>query len=340
METALFLTIDGFTNGAVYGLVALSLVIVFTITRVVNIAQGEYVTMAALSLAGTIDGALPALLPIVIGAILFLTSRDLITAHASRRFLRRMLALRGLWIAALALGSWYTMINPSYLAAMAISLALVTSLGPIIYRLTVEPAPNAPPIVLVIITVGVFMVMHGVTVLLFGAEPRRVAPITDGGILAGPVFIQYQSLWIVGISLVALILLYSFFRFTLTGRALEAVAINRLGAQLCGIPVRWAGQASFALAAALSSLSGMLLAPLVTANFDMGFVIGLKGFVGGALGGLVEYPLAIAGVLGLGIFEAFGAYYASAYRDALVFGLLIPILLWRNYSSPPQDAHE
>ena len=106
--------------------------------------------------------------------------------------------------------------------------------------------------------------------------------------------------------------------------------MNRLGAQLCGIPVARAGALSFLLAAGSSAVSGMLLAPLITANYEMGFIIGLKGFVGGALGGLVDYPLALVGVMLVGALESFSAYTASSFRDVIVFSLLIPVLLWRN----------
>ena len=76
----------------------------------------------------------------------------------------------------------------------------------------------------------------------------------------------------------------------------------------------------------------MLLAPLVTANYEMGFVVGLKGFVGAVMGGLVTYPLSLAGVFLVGVFESYSAFFSSAFRDAWVFALVIPILLWRNAS--------
>lgn len=102
-----------------------------------------------------------------------------------------------------------------------------------------------------------------------------------------------------------MVALYLFSERTLIGQALQATAINRVGAQLCGVPVQVAGQLSFAIGAAFSALSGLLLAPLVTANYDMGFPIGLKGFVAAALGGIIEYPTALIGVLLVGLTESF-----------------------------------
>jgi branched-chain amino acid transport system permease protein len=144
------------------------------------------------------------------------------------------------------------------------------------------------------------------------------------------VFIPYQAIAIMVVALLSMAGLYLFSEYTLIGKALQASAMNRLGAQFCGIPVNLAGGLAFLLAAAFSALSGMLLAPLITANYEMGFMVGLKGFVGAAMGGLANYPLSLAGVMIVGGLESTSAYLASAYRDVLVFSLLIPILLWRN----------
>lgn len=339
METVLFLLVDGITNGAVYGLVALSLIIVYTVTRVVNIAQGEYVTVGALSFAAMLNGVLPTFSLAVAAGISVLTLIDLFDRGFRRGSRLRIFATKLVWIASIvgfnALAWTYS--GSYWLAALA-AIVTTTSLGPLIYRLTVEPAVSASPIVLVIVSVGVYMVMHGLSVLFWGAQPLSIAPVADGVIMLGSVFVSYQSLWICALSLAAMLGLYLFSERTLTGQALQAAAINRTGAQLCGIPVRWAGQFSFALGAMFSALSGMLLAPLITANYDMGLPIGLKAFVAAALGGIVEYPTALIGVALVGTIESFAAFNASAFRDVIVFLLVIPILLWRNAFRPPLES--
>jgi len=210
------------------------------------------------------------------------------------------------------------------------ALLLVASLGPIIYRLTVEPNSGNSPVVLLICTVGVSMVLHPLGLLLWGADPRTVAPISAARVEIGGVDIAMQSVFILIAAILATGALFVFFRFTLFGKALRAASVNRDGAQYCGVPVGMVGRLSYFIAAALSGLSGMLLAPLVTANYEMGFVVGLKGFVGAAMGGLVNYPLSLAGVFVVGLFESFSAFLSSSFRDAWVFSLVIPILLWRN----------
>ena len=338
METVLFLLVDGITSGAVYGLVALSLIIVYTVTRVVNIAQGEYVMLGALSFASALQGAFSPLCMPVVGALAAFVVVDLLNRHSSRAAKLRLSTTRALWIVGVLAVNYaaYRSTGSYWLAALA-SVTTTASLGPIVHRISVEPAPSASPIVLLIVSVGVYMVLHGTAAMLWGTEPRSVPPVADGGVAIGPVFVTYQSLCICLLSLAAMVALYLFSEHTLVGQALQAVAINRVGAQLCGIPVRWAGQLSFAVGAAFSAFSGLLLAPLVTANYEMGFVVGLKGFVGAALGGIVEYPTALIGVGLVGTIESFAAFHASALRDLIVFLLVIPILLWRNAVKPPQD---
>ncbi|MBB5215872.1 branched-chain amino acid ABC transporter permease [Parapusillimonas granuli] len=330
LRTSLFLLVDGLTNGAVYSLVGLSLVLVFTTTRVVNIAQGEYVTFGALTFASFLEGTLAPLIYVVAGGGAVCMALDVMQSLRLRRNpLRPVVAYgaAGCLLALLTYAAWQTRWTGLQMAA---ALALVASVGPIVYRLTVEPKPGNSTVVLVIISVGVSMIMHPLALLLWGADPRAVAPISDAGFELGGMDIAAQSLFIMAFSLVAALALYLFFHMTLTGKALRAASLNREGAQYCGIPVIMAGRLSFFLAAALSGASGMLLAPLVTAHYEMGFVIGLKGFVGAATGGLLDYPLTVLGVFIVGTLESFASFMSSSYRDAIVFALVIPIMMWRN----------
>lgn len=330
LYTALFLLADGLTNGAVYALVGVSLVLIYSTTRVVNIAQGEYVTFGALSLASFIEGAIaPVAWVVALGGAACL-ALDIRQALHDRRSAWRPIvqyAVVAVLLASITLAAWKT----QWLALhMIAALALVAALGPIVYRVTVEPKPGSSIVVLVIIGVGVSMIMHPLALLLWGPTPRSVPAISDARLSAGPVDIAHQSLFIMVVSVLAALALFAFFRFTLLGKALRAASVNREGAQYCGIPVVLAGRLSFFLGAALSAASGLLLAPLVTAHYDMGFILGLKGFVGAAMGGITNYPVSVIGVIIVGVLESFASFLSSSYRDALVFSLVIPIMLWRN----------
>ena len=108
----------------------------------------------------------------------------------------------------------------------------------------------------------------------------------------------------------------------------SATAFNRIGARLVGISPNFAGALCLGVAALLGAFSGVLIGPLTTVYYDSGFLVGLKGFVGAIIGGLVSYPLAAAGALLIGLIESFASFWASQYKEVIVFTLIIPVLWW------------
>ena len=134
-------------------------------------------------------------------------------------------------------------------------------------------------------------------------------------------------------------LLWQFFDHTLYGKALRATAVNRLGARLMGISSHAAGQSTFAMAALIGALSGLLIGPTTTVFYDSGFLIGLKGFVAAVIGGLHSYPVAAVGALFVGLVEAFGSFWASAFKEVIVFTLILPILVWRSMAGGHSEEH-
>jgi len=152
--------------------------------------------------------------------------------------------------------------------------------------------------------------------------------------------ISGQSLWVIGASLALIVALFLFFERTIHGKALRATAINRVGARLVGVSPLLAGRLSFTLAALIGALSGILIAPITTIYYDSGFLVGLKGFVGAIMGGLVSYPLAAAGALLVGMLEAYASFWASAYKEVIVFTLIIPVLVWRSLTTHHIEEEE
>ena len=84
----------------------------------------------------------------------------------------------------------------------------------------------------------------------------------------------------------------------------------------------------------------MLIAPITTIYYDTGFLIALKGFVAAIIGGLASYPIAALGALIVGLLEAFASFWASAYKEVIVFTLIIPVLLWRSLNSHHVEEEE
>ena len=144
----------------------------------------------------------------------------------------------------------------------------------------------------------------------------------------------------VGASGFAILALFWFFTHTYRGKALKATAINRVGAELMGIGTTRAGAVAFTLATAIGALSGLLIAPMTTIVYDTGFLIGLKGFVAAIIGGLVSYPLAAVGALLVGLLDSYSSFWASAYKEVIVFTLILPVLLWRSLQSPHVEEDE
>ena len=99
-------------------------------------------------------------------------------------------------------------------------------------------------------------------------------------------------------------------------------------------------KALFVLASLLGGVSGLLIGPVTTVYYDSGFLIGLKAFVAAIVGGLGSYPLTAVGAVGVGILESFASYWSSSLKESIVFGILIPVLLWRSLIRPQNEEEE
>jgi branched-chain amino acid transport system permease protein len=216
-----------------------------------------------------------------------------------------------------------------------LTLALVTAMGPLIYRLAYQSLANASVLVLLIVSVGVHFALTGLGLLVFGAEGFRNPSFWDERFNLGPLSLSGQTLIIFGASIALIVMLFLFFERTLFGKALRATAVNGLGARLMGISSETAGRLSFTMAAFIGALSGLLIGPTTTVFYDSGFLIGLKGFVAAVFAGLSSYPLAAVGAIGVGLLESFGSFWASAYKEVIVFTAILPVLLWRSL----RDGH-
>jgi branched-chain amino acid transport system permease protein len=221
-----------------------------------------------------------------------------------------------------------------------LALAVVVPLGPQLYRLAYQPIAEASVLVLLIVSVAVHLALVGLGLLFFGAEGSRTPPFSEASIELGGLTITGQSLWVIGASALLIVALYIFFEKSLYGKALRATAVNRAGARLMGISTTLAGKLTFLLAAVIGALSGILIAPITTVYYDTGFLIGLKGFVGAIVGGLASYPVAAAGAVLVGLLESFSSFWASAFKEVIVFTLIIPVLVWRSLTTHHVEEDE
>jgi branched-chain amino acid transport system permease protein len=342
LSIAAFLMQDGITNGAIYALLALALVLVFTVTRIIWIPSGEFVTYGTLTLAGLQLGKPPGTVGLLIGVALVAAVVETISTlrHGQPRKLPLRLAL---WLGvplAIAWAVWWFAPRGLPLALqIALTLAAVTALGPLIYRIVYQPIADASVLVLLIVSVAVHFALVGLGLWFFGAEGSRTPAFTGASFRAGALTFSVQSVLVVVTSFVLIGALYLFGR-TLYGKALHATAVNRIGARLVGISPSFAGSLTFVLAALLCAFCGVLIGPITTVYYDSGFLVSLKGFVGAIIGGLVSYPLAAAGALLVGVLEAFSSFWASAFKEVIVFTLIIPVLLWRSLATRHHEEDE
>jgi branched-chain amino acid transport system permease protein len=340
---ATLLAQDGVTNGAIYALLALALVLVFTVTRVIFIPSGEFVTYGTLTLAGLQLGKPPGTVGLLAGLALIAGAMECYVAARQRdwRRLPRRLALY--LILPLAIAVVVYAVAPLSLAfpiQIVLTLIIVTALGPLLYRVAYQPLAEASVLVLLIVSVAAHFTMLGLGLWFFGAEGSRTPPFTDATFHVGDVTVSGQSLLVLLSSLILIGALYLFFERTLYGKALRATALNRVGARLVGISPSLAGSLTFMLAALLGAFSGVLIGPITTIYYDSGFLISLKGFVGAIIGGLSSYPLAAAGSVLVGLLESFSSFWASAFKEVIVFTLIIPVLLWRSLTTHHHEEEE
>src|SRR6202012_647027 len=275
----LFLVQDGITNGAIYALLGLALVLVFAVTRVILIPQGEFVTYGALTYASLASGQFPgtARLAVAMGVVafgfdIFFGRKSLHAKLGGRAILVNLL----LPVVAYALTSWFPGHPGGIAVNIALSLLIVAAIGLFLYRIAFQPIAHTSVLVLLIASLGRHLTLQGFGLVFFGAEGQRGPPISNDAFTAGPLRFTGQSVAVYGITVAFIVALWLFFGFTLLGKALRATAVNRLRARLVGIRTTLAGQIAFLMAALIGALSGILIVPITTLYYDTGFLIGLK----------------------------------------------------------------
>lgn len=335
MDPTIFLILaqDGVVNGAIYALLAISLVLVFTVTRVILIPQGELVAFGGLTYAaldaGQVPGSVYLLGALGAGAFAFgmAANRRTMSGPVVGRLVAETLVLPAVVI---ALTFAFAASKPGPALEALLALAIVTPMAPYLYRIAFAPLGQASVLVLLIASVGAHFALNGLGLVFFGAEGYRATAFSSATLALGDLSIPGQAIWIVGLTVFLVAALAGFFGFTLLGRALRATAVNRLGARLVGISTTQSGLIAFTLAGLIGALSGVLITPLATIYYDSGFLIGLKGFTAAIVGGLASYPAAGLAAIGIGVLESFASFYASAFKEVIVFTVIVPVLLYRS----------
>ncbi len=217
------------------------------------------------------------------------------------------------------------------LPALLFSVAAVAAMGILFERLAIRTVKHPEPIVLIIITVGASIFLKGAGMLVWGKDAHTMPPFSGHPPLdiAGAKLLA-QSIWIVLIVLLLAAALHLFYRKTLTGKAMEACAISKKAAWLVGIPSKSMVLLAFGLSTGMGAVAGAIISPITMCSYDMGTMLGLKGFCAAMLGGLGSLWGSLIGGFLLGILESLGVgLISSGLKDAIAFLVLLLILYIR-----------
>jgi len=213
--------------------------------------------------------------------------------------------------------------------AVVIATLVGASLGALQERLTLAPVRRSADFIQITITLGVAVVLRGIALIAFGKDPLSMPGFSGDGVFE--VFgaaVPVQSLWVWGATALMLAVMFWFLKFTDPGRAVRACSINLQAARLMGVSAERLTLAVFAVAGGSAALAGVVITPIVLANWDAGIAYGLKGFIGAIIGNFRSPGVAVLAGLGIGVLESFAAgYVSSGFKDAIVYGVLLAYLL-------------
>jgi len=342
-DIAAILAVDGVATGSIYVLVALGTVLIFTVTRVTFIPFGDIAAFTALTLAAIQAGRVPGTVGLVAVLAVLATLLEvfaLLRARRGRAVPRALIFYLLLPLSIVLVVRLAMMWAVPMPVQIMLALALMLPVAPLLDRIVFRPIADATVLLLLIVAVALHFALVGLGLFFFGPEGVRTEPLTDMSAEIGGVIVPGQTMLIVAAALVFSGLLFVFFDFTLIGKALRATAVNRTGARLMGIRPARAGTIAYLLGSLMAGVSGVLIAPVNTIFYDSGFLLGLKAFVGAIIGGLASYPGTVIGALFVGELESFASFQSSALKDAIVFSLLIPVLLWRSLASSHIEEDE
>lgn len=215
--------------------------------------------------------------------------------------------------------------------AIVLAIVVTVAVGMALDKLAIEPARGASVVTLIIITIGASIFLRGLAQVVWDRNYHAMPPFTgDEPIRIGGATVLPQSLWVLGCTVVIVIALGYFFNRTRFGKAILATSYNADTARLMGINVRFVLLFSFALAALLGSIAGILITPIILTSYQVGVLLGLKGFSAAIVGGLGNPMGAIAGGFVVGIAESMTAGYVSSdYKDAVAFVIILLVLFFR-----------
>ncbi len=225
----------------------------------------------------------------------------------------------------------WTMINAGfgYWTAFLLTVGLSFVLGVVIERVIIRPVENAPVLSVVVVFIGLLVILNSVTGWIYTYTIKTFPSPFPTAPLFGNKFVSSHQIGAIGITLVVLLLLFAFFRFTPLGLAMRAAAQNPVSAKLVGIRVGWMLALGWGLAAAIGSIAGMMVAPIVFLDPNMMAGILLYAFAAALVGGVDSPGGAVFGGFLVGVLEnVLGAFViGNELKLAVALVLIIGVLV-------------
>jgi branched-chain amino acid transport system permease protein len=216
----------------------------------------------------------------------------------------------------------------AYWPAFVLTMLIAFAGGVCVERALIRPVEHRPEIVIVILTIGLLIVINGLTGWIWGADVKAVdSPFPNRSVEVAGVSISIQDIGTFGVCLVSVIVLWTFFRFTTLGLAMRSVAVNADASRLMGVRVGWMLALGWGFAAVLGAIAGLMAAPTAFLDPNMMLVILVYAFAAAVLGGIDSPVGAIVGGLILGVAVNLLGRYVGGVGEELKLPTALAILL-------------
>ena len=232
--------------------------------------------------------------------------------------------------------AWSLMTRMDFWLAFALAILVSAAIGAALERLVLRPVENAPVLNSVIVTLGLFTIVNGLALWIWGAQPKGFGPFSvfkGDPICSADVCIGRLNVGILVVSFIVMGLLYVLFQRTRLGLAMRATAENRLASQLVGIPIGNMLTLGWGLSAGVGAVAGVLVAQSVSLTTSSLFSILLYAFAAAVLGGLNSPPGAIVGGIIIGVAKNWAATYVPSQLGnvdlTLAFAMIVVVLMIR-----------
>jgi branched-chain amino acid transport system permease protein len=218
---------------------------------------------------------------------------------------------------------------PLYLS-IPVTVAATMVVGMLLMKVSYRPGKSTSLISVLIITIGASLAISGGASHVWDTDIHRFPPFSgDVPINIWGAAIAPQSLWVIGATILVILLVVAYFYFTIHGKAMRACALDRTAARLMGIRVNVMVMLSFGMSAALGATAGIVLTPITMTSCDGGMLLAIKGFSAAMLGGMGSIVGAVLGALVFSFLESFAAtFIASSVKDLVTFIVIINVLLF------------